>query len=60
MIVAHLLSCCPRSFPQSIEKGIAKWLQSLVGQFMEKPLPFFLVKKTIDLLWRQYGTVDFS
>jgi hypothetical protein len=54
------LSCCPRSFPQSIEKGIAKWLQSLVGQFMEKPLPFFLVKKTIDLLWRQYGTVDFS
>jgi hypothetical protein len=25
---------------------------------MEKPLPFFLVKKTIDLLWRQYGKVD--
>lgn len=43
---------------EAIEEGICKWLPSLVGQFLDKSLPFFLVKKTVDNLWRHYGTVD--
>jgi hypothetical protein len=30
----------------------------LVGQFLDKPLPFFLVKKAVDSMWKQYGSVD--
>jgi hypothetical protein len=40
-----------------VEKGIAKWKPSLVGQLLDKTLPFFLVKKTVDIMWSQYGGV---
>lgn len=29
----------------AVEEGIDVWKASLVGQFLDKPLPFFLVKK---------------
>jgi len=34
-----------------VEEGIVKWSSSLVGQFMDKPLPYFLVKKSVELMW---------
>jgi len=42
----------------AIEEGISKWKSSLIGQFLDKPLPFFLVKKSIDIMWKRYGTVE--
>jgi hypothetical protein len=30
----------------------------MIGQFLDKPLPFFLVKKSIDIMWKRYGTVE--
>jgi hypothetical protein len=42
----------------AIEEGISKWESSLIGQFLDKPLPFFLVKKSIDIMWKRYGTVE--
>jgi hypothetical protein len=41
-----------------VDEGIAKWESSLVGQFLEKSLPFWLVKRTVDGLWGQFGKVD--
>jgi hypothetical protein len=43
---------------EAVEEGINKWKFSLVGQFLDKSLPFFLVKKTIDVLWKDYGKVE--
>jgi hypothetical protein len=41
-----------------VEKGIAKWRSSLVGKFMDKQLPYFLVNKFVESMWNQYGTVE--
>jgi hypothetical protein len=43
---------------EAIREGIVKWSPTLVGQFLEKPLPFFLVKRTVDSLWANYGKVE--
>jgi hypothetical protein len=42
----------------AIEEGILKLSPSLVGQFLDKPLPFYAVKRTVDSLWGQYGKVE--
>jgi hypothetical protein len=45
--------------PQEVvDEGIAKWKSSLVGQLLENPLPFWLVKGTTDAFWGQYGKVE--
>ncbi|KAK3229305.1 hypothetical protein Dsin_001186 [Dipteronia sinensis] len=41
-----------------IEEGIFKWSSSLVGQFLDKPLPYYHVKKAVDILWKQFGEVE--
>lgn len=41
-----------------VEEGISKWNSSLVGQFMDKPLPYFLVQKAVRLMWSQFGEVE--
>jgi hypothetical protein len=43
---------------EAIEEGVSKWSPSLVGQFLDKPLPFFIVKRTVDFMWAQYGKVE--
>lgn len=43
---------------EDIEEGIAKWRPSLVGQFLDKPLPFYLVKKSVEIMWKQFGEVE--
>jgi hypothetical protein len=43
---------------EAIEEGISKWSPSLVGQFLDKPLPFYVVKRIVDSLWAQYGKVE--
>jgi hypothetical protein len=42
----------------AIEEGILKWSPSLVGQFLEKPLPYYIVKRTMDNLWANFGKVE--
>lgn len=42
----------------ALAEGVAKWRPSLVGQFIDKPLPFFLVKKSLELLWNHYGKFE--
>jgi hypothetical protein len=41
---------------QAVEEGVDKWKHSLVGQFLDKPLPFFLVRKiscsNVETIWR--------
>ncbi|XP_062171116.1 uncharacterized protein LOC133876895 [Alnus glutinosa] len=41
-----------------VEEGISKWRSSLVGQFMDKSLPYFLVKKAVTGMWSQFGDVE--
>ncbi|XP_062155298.1 uncharacterized protein LOC133863345 [Alnus glutinosa] len=41
-----------------VEEGISLWKSSLVGQFMDKSLPYFLVKKAVTAMWSQYGEVE--
>jgi hypothetical protein len=43
---------------EAIEEGISKWSPSLVGQFLDKHLPFFIVKRTVDSMWAQYGKME--
>jgi hypothetical protein len=43
---------------EAIEEGILKWSSSLVGQFLDKPLPYYIVKRTVENLWAQYGKVE--
>jgi hypothetical protein len=43
---------------EAIEEGILKWSSSLVGQFLDKPLPYYIVKRTVENLWTQYGKVE--
>lgn len=42
----------------TVQEGIAKWFTNLVGQLLEKPLPFLLVKKSVQGLWRLFGWVE--
>jgi hypothetical protein len=42
----------------AIEEGILKWSSSLVGQFLDKPLPYYIVKRTVDILWASFGKVE--
>jgi hypothetical protein len=42
---------------EDVEEGIARWKSSLVGQFLDKPLPFFLVKKAVEQLCSQYSKI---
>jgi len=41
-----------------VGEGIVKWKSSLVRQFMDKQLPYFLVKKSVESMWKQYGVVE--
>jgi hypothetical protein len=41
-----------------VEEGIVKWKSSLVGQFMDKQLTYFLVKKSVESMWKQYSAVE--
>jgi hypothetical protein len=50
-------SLCPPP-EEAIEEGITKWKSILVGQFLDKPLPFFLVKKSVAIMWKQHGKVE--
>jgi hypothetical protein len=43
---------------EAIEEGISKWCSSLVGQFMDKSLPYCLVKKAVSLMWKQHGEIE--
>jgi hypothetical protein len=43
---------------EDVEEGIARWNSSLVGQFLDKALPFFLVKKSVQFMWKQFGEVE--
>uniref|UniRef100_A0A2N9IVN5 Reverse transcriptase zinc-binding domain-containing protein n=1 Tax=Fagus sylvatica TaxID=28930 RepID=A0A2N9IVN5_FAGSY len=43
---------------EAVDEGITKWESSLVGQFLEKSLPFWLVKRTVDALWGQFSKVE--
>jgi hypothetical protein len=40
---------------EAVEEGIDKWKTSLVGQFLDKPLPYFLLKKIcgcyVEAIW---------
>jgi hypothetical protein len=31
---------------------------ALLGYFLDKPLPYFLVKKSVSIMWKQYGEVE--
>jgi hypothetical protein len=42
----------------AIEEGILKWSSSMVGQFLDKPLPFYIVNRIVDTMWAQYGKVE--
>ena len=41
-----------------IEKGIFKWSFSLVGQFLDKPFPYYHVKKAVDIMWKHFGKME--
>jgi len=41
-----------------IKEGILKWSSSLIGQFFDKPLPFYVVKRTVENIWASYGNVE--
>jgi len=43
---------------EAIEEGISKWSSSLIGQFLDKPLPFYVVKRTVESIWASYGSVE--
>lgn len=43
---------------EAIEKGILKWSSSLIGQFLDKPLPFYVVKRIMENIWASYVSVE--
>jgi hypothetical protein len=43
---------------EAIEEGISKWSSFLVGQFLDKPLPYYIVKRTVESIWAQYGKIE--
>lgn len=47
-----------RPLIEVVEEGILEWAPNLVGQVLDKPLPFLLVKNTIENLWRQLGPIQ--
>lgn len=46
--------------PAEAVEGINRWKPSLVGQFLDKPSPFFVVKHSVENLWSQHGKVEVS
>ena len=42
----------------AIEQGILKWSSFLVGQLLDKPFPYYIVKRTMDTLWASFGKVE--
>lgn len=38
---------------EAIQEGITKWSPSLVGQFLDKPLPFYIVKRYVNCMCGQ-------
>jgi hypothetical protein len=47
-IVGGVVEVC--SLDEEIEEEISKWRSSLAGQFLDKSLPFYLVKKSVDFV----------
>ena len=43
---------------EAIEEGISKWSSSLVGEFLDKPLSYYIVKRTVESIWAQYVKVE--
>lgn len=43
---------------KAINRAIASRNSSLAVQFINKPLPFFKVKKVMDQMWSHYGKVE--
>jgi hypothetical protein len=43
---------------EATEEGISKWSSSLVGQFLDKLLPYFIVKRIVESIWAQYGKIE--
>jgi hypothetical protein len=43
---------------EAVDEGKTKWESSLVGQFLAKSLPFWLVKRTVNAFWGQFGKVE--
>jgi hypothetical protein len=43
---------------EAVEEGIQKWSNALIGQFLDKPLPFYVVKRAVDHLWDAHGPVE--
>lgn len=42
---------------EAVEEGIAEWKSTLIGQFLDKTLTFYVVKKVVDIMWKQYGQI---
>lgn len=42
----------------AVEEGVGERVNYLVGQFMDKSLPFHLVKNFVDHQWSQFGKVE--
>ena len=42
----------------AVEEGVGEWVNYLVGQFMDKSLPFHLVKNFVDHQWSQFDKVE--
>jgi hypothetical protein len=45
---------------EAVVNGVEKWSSALIGQFLDKPLPFYVVKRSVEKLWDKYGSVDVS
>jgi hypothetical protein len=43
---------------EAIIEGIDKWKSSIVEQFLDKPLPFYLVKGYVANMWKQYEDIE--
>jgi hypothetical protein len=35
-----------------------KWSSSLVGQFLDKPVPYYIVKRVVESIWARYGKIE--
>ena len=47
-------------FLLSHQAEIAKWETSLVGQFLQNPLSFLMIRRFVGGLWALFGPVGFS
>jgi hypothetical protein len=43
---------------EAIEERISKWSSSLIYQFMDKPLSFYVVKRTVENIWASFGSME--